>query len=88
MTGIVIGETLEEDWNLSMLDVIQLVARQAGEEWAGDCCTITSSLDSCVHQTVTALWPSRIRTFIPLLAMREVRECIRVGHCPSALGES
>ncbi len=87
MTRIVIGETDFDGGDRSMLDVLQLVEREAREEYTDDCCTIASSLDSCVRQTVISLWPSRIRTFVPLLASRRVRECIRAGHCPSPPNE-
>lgn len=88
MTRIVIGEALFERRDRSLPDVIQIVAREAREECAGDCCAIASSLDSCVRQTVTRLWAGRIRTFVPLLALRGVRECIRDGRCPSPPYES
>ncbi len=84
MTRIVIQETLFGAQYRSMEEVIRIVTREAKEECAGDCCTLAMSLDTCVHQSVAALWPSRVRSFVPLLAIRGVRECIRQGRCPAS----
>lgn len=38
-------------------------------------------MDRCVAETVTRLWQQPIHTYLPLLALREVRCCIRAGTC-------
>ena len=45
-------------------------------------CPIQPVLDRCVSDAVAARWSSPIKTFVPLLAFREVQECIRLGFCP------
>lgn len=60
--------------------VIRLIRREAAEEcppempWA-------PWLDRCVDDAVNQLWDSPIKTFVPLLAWRHVRCCIRAGSC-------
>jgi hypothetical protein len=81
MTRMAFDDLRFEHRDRSRLDIIQLVTTQAREECSGECCTLSASLDACVEQVVTALWPNRIRTYVPLLALREVRECIRAGTC-------
>jgi len=60
-----------------MEDVIRIVAGVANEECAGDGCTRAGSLDTFGHEMVSAPWPSRVRSFVPLLAIGGVREGIR-----------
>ncbi len=63
-------------------EAIDRVWRLIAEECSGDCCALASSLDECVQGVVASLWnASRVRTYVPLLALREVRECIRNGAC-------
>lgn len=60
--------------------VVQLVRRAAAEE-----CSPQHPwepwMDDCVAEVVTQLWASRLKTFVPLLAVRHVRCCIRAGSC-------
>jgi len=83
MDRLVIENARSGGQERSMLDIIQIVAREAKEECAGECCPLAASIDNCVQEVVTTLWPSRIKAFVPLLALRRVRECIAEGRCPS-----
>lgn len=87
MTRFVVQETVFGSQHRSMGEVIRIVAREAKEECSGDCCTIAGSLDTCVYQVVAGMWASRVRSFVPLLATRGVRECIRQGRCSSTPDE-
>ncbi len=58
-----------------MLAVIDLVRREAQEECPDD----RFPVEGCVRDAVAALWDSRIETFVPLLALRRVRGCLRAG---------
>ncbi len=70
------------DRDLDHLEAVWRVSRLIAEEYSGDCCALASSLEACVHGVVASLWSaSRVRTYVPLLALREVRECIRTGAC-------
>jgi hypothetical protein len=40
-------------------------------------------LDRCVEEAVAGLAGSRVTTYVPLLALRRVRGCIRAGTCDS-----
>jgi hypothetical protein len=60
--------------------VVSLVLREAAEECPPDH-RLAAELDACVHQTVADLWPSRIKIYVPLLALRRVRCCLRTGSC-------
>ena len=59
---------------------ISLVAREAQEECRDDRLP-PLVLDSCVREAVESLRGSHITTFVPLLALRRVRACIRAGTC-------
>lgn len=83
MTRIVLDDVLFERRDCALEDTVRLVTRTARESCGGDCRPLSASLDACVEQVVTRLWQGRIRTFVPLLALRAVRECIRAGRCPS-----
>lgn len=61
--------------------VVALVKREAAEECAPGACLIHSVLDACARDAVSELWDSRIKSFVPLLALRHVRCCIRAGRC-------
>ena len=61
--------------------VVALVTRAATEECAPDACLIYPVLDACARDAVSSLWDSRIKTFVPLLALRRVRCCVRAGSC-------
>ena len=60
--------------------VVALVTREAREE-CGEDQFPPLSLDSCVSEAVQSLHGSRLTTFVPLLALRRVRSCIRAGTC-------
>ena len=60
--------------------VAALVKREAAEE-CGDHRLPPQILDHCVHEAVDSLRDSRLTTFVPLLALRRVRACIRAGTC-------
>ena len=70
-------ETVPADINT----VIGTVGREAREECTEYACAIFPILDECVSRAVSSRWESRIKTYVPLLALRDVRECIRAGHC-------
>ena len=60
--------------------VVALVTREAAEEcWDDRLPPLV--LDHCVRESVAGLRGSRITTFVPLLALRRVRACIRAGTC-------
>jgi len=62
--------------------IVALVRREAAEECAPGACPIYPELDTCARDAVVSLWwDSRIKTFVPLLALRNVRCCIRSGRC-------
>ena len=61
--------------------IVALVRREAAEECAPGTCPIAPVLERCVRDSVAELWDSRIETFVPLLALRRVRGCIRAGTC-------
>ncbi len=63
--------------------IVALVRRGAAKECAPDACLIYPVLDACARDAVSDLWDSRIKTFVPLLALRRVRCCIRAGRCDS-----
>jgi hypothetical protein len=60
--------------------MIALVHREAREAWEAAVLP-PSHLDGCVQEAVEALRASRVRTFVPLLALCRVRACIRAGTC-------
>ena len=45
-------------------------------------CPIEAQLWSCAAWAVSRFTEVPVRTFVPLLALREVRECVRNGACP------
>ena len=68
-------------------DVIQLVLRKSIEDCEGGTCSIASILESCVRQTVDGLWTSEtLKNFVPLLAMKGVKQCIINGTCEPVAG--
>lgn len=60
--------------------VIALVTREAEEEWR-DHHLPAAMLDRCAREAVDRLRDSQIKTFVPLLALRRVRCCVRAGTC-------
>ncbi len=63
-----------------MSAVIDLVQREAREECLDERLP-APVLERCVRDAVVGLWDSRIKVFVPLLALRWVRGCIRAGTC-------
>jgi hypothetical protein len=61
--------------------VVALIRREASEECLQDACMVHPVLEECARDAVSSLWNSRIMTFVPLLALRRVRCCIRAGTC-------
>jgi hypothetical protein len=60
--------------------VVALVKREAEEEWQ-DARLSPRGLDSCAREAVESMRESQVATFVPLLALRRVRACIRAGTC-------
>jgi hypothetical protein len=60
--------------------LVALITREAAEEWqaAGLSPVI---LEPCVREAVESLRESQVTTFVPLLALRQVRACLRAGTC-------
>jgi hypothetical protein len=65
--------------------VVALVTRESREGCAPDVCLIDPMLDESTSDAVANFWNSRIKTFVPLLALRRVRCCIRAGDCSCGL---
>ena len=61
--------------------VVAAVYRRASEECATGHCPIARQLEGCVRDAVAAVWDGRVKTFVPVLALRRVRACIRAGTC-------
>ena len=76
--------TLFESVPADINAIIGLVGQQAREECSDHACQILPVLDECISNSVMALRHSRVTRFVPLLALRTVRDCIRAGHCPGA----
>jgi len=60
--------------------IVERVKREAREECPPES-SVYPVLDQCAQDAVTELWDSRIKTFVPLLALRRVRGCIEDGSC-------
>ena len=60
--------------------IVSLIKREVEEEWH-DHQLPPLDLDRCTREAVDALWQSDVKTFVPLLALRRVRSCVRAGHC-------
>jgi hypothetical protein len=65
--------------------VVALVARSVLESAPDGVALRAREFDLCVRDAVTDLWESPIKSFVPLLAARRVRCCLRAGTC--ACGE-
>jgi hypothetical protein len=57
---------------------IERVRREATATCPPD---LAPMLDDCVRQAVEELRNSRVKTFVPLLALRRVKCCLRAGTC-------
>jgi hypothetical protein len=60
--------------------IVALVKREAEEECRYEQLS-PLVLDTCVREAVDTLRGSHLTTFVPLLALRRVRACIRAGTC-------
>jgi len=59
-----------------------MVQREARDRCPVGCCSLSVALEPCVYDIVSNLWQSsRITAFIPVLALRQVGDCIRAGTC-------
>ncbi len=58
------------------------VMTMAAELCADETCPVQAQLGRCVDQALQSRWSNPVKTYIPLLAFREVQECIRLGYCP------
>ena len=56
--------------------------RAAREECVSGSCSIYPIIDLCALDAVETYQDSRIKTFVPLLAVRQVRDCIHADACP------
>lgn len=72
------AQTGQMSLNEARIRVMAMVAEHCHD----DSCPIQSVLDQCVSDAVAGRWDSRVKSFVPLLAFREVQECIRRGYCP------
>jgi predicted nucleotide-binding protein (sugar kinase/HSP70/actin superfamily) len=61
--------------------VIDRVRREAKGKCMAHSCPVVSILDDCVESVVEALWERRVKAFVPFLALRQIRCCIRTGSC-------
>lgn len=59
----------------------QRVMTMVRESCADASCPIEPMLESCVDWAIDQRWPSPVSVFVPLLAVRDVQECIRQGSC-------
>ena len=75
---IVSSRDVSIDDDPELRDAIDRVARLVADECSGDCCDLSPSLAMCVRDVVISRW---IKTYVPLLALDDVRECIRTGVC-------
>lgn len=57
------------------------VIAAVAETCSGSCCTVAPEIPDCAAHAVDALWNRPIVSYIPLLAYREVHDCIRLGSC-------
>ncbi len=60
--------------------IVALVRREAEEDCLDNQLS-PAALDRCVRDAVGVFWESRIKTFVPLLALRRVRCCVRARTC-------
>jgi hypothetical protein len=57
--------------------IIAQVRRQLGDDAPLDRSVETTLLDSVAERAVRELWGSRVKTFVPVLALREARAVLR-----------
>lgn len=66
--------------------VVDQVLQAAIDECGPEGCLIYPVLEECARQGVDRYANSRLLTFVPLLAVRHVRDCIRNGRCEGMSG--
>jgi hypothetical protein len=74
-------ESLFDRWPSDQHAMAEQVWRKAAEECSPDWCALAPALEACARDAVAALLYSRVKSFVPLLALRRVRACIRAGTC-------
>ena len=57
--------------------IIAQVRRDLKRELGGTSAFDAALLDEVAERTVQELWPSRVKTFVPVLALRDAREALR-----------
>jgi len=62
-------------------DVMVAAVKRQAEEECLDGQLVPSALDRCVREAVFGLWDSSVKTYLPLLALRRVRCCVRARTC-------
>jgi hypothetical protein len=62
--------------------IVPIVLSRAEDLCRSEECTLADDLEACATAAVARYHGSRVRTFIPLLALRDVRLCIEAGRCP------
>ena len=60
--------------------MVELVKQQAAEEWEEGGLP-PDLLDSCARRAVASALSGSVTTFVPVLALRRLRACIRAGTC-------
>ena len=70
--------------------IIAQVRRDLDADCAAAVCARGIDLDGLAETSVLALWDSRVRVFVPVLALREARETLGVhgGMLPASEAES
>jgi ribosomal protein S2 len=64
-------------------EAIRHVMALVAEECSDETCLIKPVLEQCVAHAVDSRWQEGgVTNFVPILAFREVQECIRNGSCP------
>jgi len=62
------------------------VMKMAEDSCADESCLVKPVLGQCVSNAVEARWDGTVSNFVPILAFREVQECIQLGYCPDRSG--
>ncbi len=71
---------IDDDFNRNEIE--RMVQRLAREECPDGACPIEPVLKCCVHDAVARLLSAgAITGYVPVLALKEVRNCIRAGTC-------
>ncbi len=72
----------DEASDRGLLQVEAMVQQLARERCPDGVCPIEPVLQQCVRDAVHSLWhESRITGYIPVLALKQVQDCIRAGTC-------